>query len=88
MPPIFIPPPRPVVHYRPAPVRAPVRAPVHVPHHHHHPQLPGQPSSNSQPAGLRIQQAQNQARLHEEIVHHFFENLARLLEKLGDALKG
>lgn len=83
MPPFFIPPPRPVVHYRPAPVRAPL--PVH---HHHHPQLPGQPSNNSQPASLRIQQMQNQARLHEEIVHHFFENLAKLLEKLGDALKG
>lgn len=82
MPPIFIP-PRPVVRYRPTPVRAP----AHLPRLH--PQrLPGQPSNNGYSAGQRIQQMQNQARLQKEIMHRFFENLAKLAEQLKDALKG
>jgi hypothetical protein len=79
MPPIFIPPPRPAVRYRPAPPRSP----AHL-HHLQQQQL----TSNSQSAGQRIQQMRNQARLSEEIVHRFFENLTKLAEQLKDALKG
>lgn len=80
MPPIFIP-PRPVVGYRHTPVRAPAHLPRLRPQ-----RLPGQSSNNGYSAGQRIQQMQNQARLHKEIMHGFFESLARLMEQLKDAL--
>lgn len=81
MPPVYI--------YRPMPRIYQPRPVVPRPVHHHRPQqLPVQPSNNSQSAGQRIQQGQNQARLQKEIMHGFFESLARLMEQLKDALQG